>query len=208
MKFGYLDIETTSFKANFGHMMSWAMYIPDRPQDYLVDQKGPIAYNLENGFGVDDPNFGGKVLHDQYRRSEAIDWRRFDKRICKSLLKALDQVDMVVTYWGTGFDVPFIRTRCLAWELGFPKYMEKLHLDLYYSVRPLLKLGRNTLDQATAFFGIEGKNHVDYEIWNRARVGDKEAMGYVIDHNIEDVKILAVLHSKIGGYRQITRRSL
>ena len=209
MRFGYLDIEVTGgFKANFGHMISWAMYIPDEPQKYLVNQTGPVAYDLENGFGVDDPNFEGEVLYDWISRRDAINWKRFDKRITKSLLKAIDKVDILVTYWGTGFDVPYMRTRALYWGFPFPKYQEKLHLDLYYNVRSLLKLGRNSLAQATAFFGIEGKSQVDFDVWNRASVGDQEAMEYVIEHNIEDVKILAVLHSKIGGYRQITRRSL
>lgn len=209
-RFGYLDIETVKdFAANFGQMCSWAMYIPNDSQEWnykFIDKKS-TAYRA-TPMGVEDADKEGRVVHDAWRRSEAVDWKKFDKRITRSLIRALDDVDIVVTYWGTGFDVKYVRSRALFWNLRFPKYQEKLHLDLYYSVRGLLKLGRNSLEQATQFFGIEGKTHVRADMWNRAQVGDPEAMEYVVNHNIEDVKILACLHNRIGGFRNITRRSL
>jgi uncharacterized protein YprB with RNaseH-like and TPR domain len=205
MKVGYLDIETTNFQANFGFMLSWAMYIPDKPLTYITAPGiTPVTYELEDIVTANP----GTTKWDVIKRREAINWKKQDYRICKSLMKALREVDLVVTYYGTKFDVPYMRSRALYHRLDFPKYQEVLHLDMYYRVKALLKLGRNTLDQATEFFGIEGKTHVKPTLWNRARVGDKEALEYVLDHNIEDVKILAVLHSHLAGFRNITRRSL
>jgi uncharacterized protein YprB with RNaseH-like and TPR domain len=208
-KWGYFDIETTGFKANFGHMLSWAMYVPNTVgSEYAYTRTAPLTYDLGNGYGEVDAHENGEVFYDVITRGEAIDPKKFDKRITKSLLKAIDSVDIVVGYYSTRFDVPFVRTRALYHGLRFPGHQEKIHLDLYYRVRSLLKLGRNTLDQATSFFGIEGKNHVRGDIWNAARVGDQEALTYVLNHNVEDVQILAELHNKIGGFRQIPRRSL
>lgn len=209
MRIGYLDIETVAgFSANYGNMVSWAMFIPDEPYQWAMKwlSKEKNTYEI-NPLGVEEVT-EGRVLYDMWNRKEAINHLVWDKRICKSLVKALDEVDLVVTYYGTKFDVPYVRTRVLYNNLRFPLYQEKLHLDLYYAVKSLLKLGRNTLEQATRFFGIEGKNHVTAEAWNGARVGDPESMEYVINHNIEDVKILACLHNRLSGYRNVTRRSL
>ena len=207
---GYFDIETTGFKANFGHMLSWAMYVPEVPGTYNAVRLDPLVYDLGNGYGEVDAHSTekGNVYFDVITRNEAIDPTKFDKRITKSLMKAFDKVDILVGYYSTRFDVPFTRTRVLKNGQRFPLYQEKMHVDLYYSVRHLLALGRNTLDQATTFFGIEGKNHVQGNIWNAARVGDQEALKYVLDHNVEDVQILAELHNKIAGFRNVTRRSL
>lgn len=208
-RWGYFDIETTNFQANFGHMLSWAVYLPDEIGTYNAERVEPLVYDLGNGFGEVDAHANGRVLYDAITRREAINPNKFDKRITKSLLKVIDEeVDILVGYYSTKFDVPFVRSRALYHGLRFPQYQEKIHLDLYYRVRALLKLGRNSLDQATNFLGIEGKNHVQGSVWNAARVGDKQALEYVLAHNIEDVQILAELHNKIGGFRNITRRSL
>jgi DNA polymerase elongation subunit (family B) len=210
LRLGYLDIEVVGgFAANYGHMVSWAMFVPDNTYEWNMNFIDKQSNTYETTPIVpEDVTEHGKVYYDMWSRKDAINWKVFDKNVTASLVKALDDVDLVVTYYGTKFDVPYVRTRSLYHNIRFPKYQEKLHLDLYYTVRSLLKLGRNSLDQATRFFGIEGKNHVDAEMWMRARVGEEEGMEYVINHNIEDVKILAALHNRLGGYRQITRRSL
>jgi hypothetical protein len=86
---------------------------------------------------------------------------------------------------------------------------------MWFVVRSLYSLSRNTLQQACALFGIDGKTHVDYDLWDRARLGDPDAMAYVDDHCVADVEIcvadveiLARLHERISGYRPLTRRSL
>jgi DNA polymerase elongation subunit (family B) len=209
-RFGYMDIETVSgFAANFGNMVSWAMYIPNDSYEYNARwlNEQDTRYQ-EQKMGVEDVEKEGEVIYDAIKRSEAIDWKKFDKRITRNFIRALDKVDIVVTYWGTGFDVKYLRSRAMYWGLRFPKYQEKLHLDLYYANKNLTKMGRNSLQQITQFLGIEGKNHVIPEYWNRARVGDPEAMEYIIDHNIEDVKILARLHRELSGYRPVPKRSL
>jgi uncharacterized protein YprB with RNaseH-like and TPR domain len=193
-KVGYFDIETYGFKANFGLMLSWAMFVP---KEVRVQDDGSLKISKK-----------GKTYHDFMKRNEAIDYKKLDKRITGSLLDAINEVDIVVGYYSTRFDVPFTRTRAAKWEVPFPKYQDKYHADMWFVVRSLYSLSRNTLQQACALFGIDGKTHVDYDLWDRARLGDPDAMAYVDDHCVADVEILARLHEKISGYRPLTRRSL
>jgi uncharacterized protein YprB with RNaseH-like and TPR domain len=150
----------------------------------------------------------GELFEGVIKRSEILSGKN-DYRLVKELINIINkEVDIVLSYYGTGFDIPFLRTRALEHNLQFPQYKEKYHLDLYYQVKHLMKLHRNSLDSATKFLEIPGKNHVDLKIWNKAKLGDKEALEYVIGHNREDVIILEELYKRLKGFRPVTKRSL
>lgn len=178
LKIGFLDIETTDFKANRGFMLSWA-----------------IKYR------------NGKTVYDLLTREDILSLE-FDKRIVSTLVNELKNVDIIVTYYGTGFDIPFVRTRALFWKYKFPVHGEKYHFDMYYRVAHLLKLTRNSLDAATTFLGIEGKTHFDIAIWNKAAYGDEKCLASILDHNVQDVQILEQLFDKLEEFSKWTKRSL
>ena len=126
----------------------------------------------------------------------------------KSLLNALRRFDIIYTYYGTKFDVPFVRTRALRWNLPFPFFQQIYHNDLYYSVRNKTKIVSNRLESITKFLGIEGKTKLEHEYWIRAMYGEAKALKYIREHNIKDVEILEKLHERLRPYIQMTRRSI
>lgn len=178
-RIGYLDIETTNLNADFGYMLTWAIYDRDT----------------------------GKVYHDSISRKEIFAYE-FDKRIVQSLVDTLSEFDTVVTYYGTGFDIPFIRTRALKHKINFPVYDQLHHLDCYYLVKSKFKLRSNRLAVVTQFLGIEGKTNLDPDIWIRAALGDKKSLAYILDHNIKDTKILHDLHLEVETMQKGTIRSV
>lgn len=201
-RFGHLDIETTNFAANFGHMLSWAMYCP---ADTFTET------NVKGGYRAAEPKDGlpGVVYFDVVRKAEVRDYDRQDKRISKSLIHCMrNHADLLVTYYGTGFDIKFMRSRALWWNQNFPGVGEKYHLDMYYRARSLLKLHRNSLDAVTTFLKIPGKDHVLGETWGRARTGDPEALKYVVNHNVEDVVILERAYERLKKYFRLTKKSI
>lgn len=180
VRIGFLDIETSNLKATVGIMLSWSLKLRE-----------------------------GEVLNDWITRDEAIEREKQDQRIVQSLMDALDQVDMVVTYYGTGFDIPFIRSRALYWGIeDCLGHGDKHHLDLYYVARNKLKLHSNRLAVVTEFLGIEGKTKLPPETWNQARLGYADAMEYVVEHNDEDVLILERVYDRLKDYKKITRKSV
>ena len=175
---GFLDIETSNFDANAGFMMSWSMVLD------------------------------GEIYGDLISRAEIVDGYGDDRRITESLIRAMRECDAVATFWGTGFDIPYIRSRALDHKLEFPYYGSIAHLDLFYACRSLFKLHRRSLDAVCRFLGIEGKAHLDLRIWNKARVGHIASLAYVYEHNISDVEILAKLWTRIKPYRKWLRKSI
>jgi len=128
--------------------------------------------------------------------------------IINNLLKELENVDIVVTYYGTEFDIPFLRTRAEKWALDFPKYGYIYHWDLYYKVKKLFNLHRKSLGVVTGFLGIPGKTALNPEVWFIAQYGDARALKEILEHNEYDVIILEKLHKRIKEYTKWDKRSL
>lgn len=172
-KVGYLDIEATDLNANSAWMLSWAV--------------------KTRGFNA---GFDNIVYNDIFIRPGKVN-RAFDKRITAELLEVMAEHTVLVTYYGTGFDLPFIRTRAMMLDLKFPKVKTIAHIDLYYHVRGKMSLNKNSLAMATKALDISGKTHLDFAYWKLAGMGDEETMQKLIKHNVEDVKILESLHKKL-----------
>ncbi len=177
----YLDIEASNLDANWGFVLTWC-----------------IKYRGED-----------KIVSDTITQKELYNGI-FDKRIIKSLLEELKNVDIVVTYYGTGFDIPYIRTRATFWGLEeeFPAFGKMYHWDLYYKVRRAFKLNSNRLGTVTKFFGIEGKTHLDPQWFMRAKYGHKKALKELLYHNEEDVIILEKLHDLLWRHAKWIRKSI
>ncbi len=70
-----------------------------------------------------------------------------ERRALAGLFRRLTRYDLVVTYYGTRFDLPFLRTRSLYYGRRTPKL--SAHVDLYYIVRWQLRLSSNSLANVT-----------------------------------------------------------
>jgi len=151
---------------------------------------------------------GDKHIYSAIINKKDLENRTFDKRIIKELLDVLENVDVVVTYYGTNFDIPFLRTRAERWRLPFPKFGYIYHWDLYYKVKRLFATHRKSLGVITHFLGIEGKTPLDPELWFIAKYGDTKALKQILEHNEQDVIILEKLHERLEEYTTWQKRSL
>jgi len=179
LKIGYFDIEAGGLKANFDYMLTYCIKTRDKDEFY----KGVIDAKEIRKF-------------------------KFDEKLVKQLITDISRYDVIVTYYGTGYDIPFIRTRALFWKLPFPQFGYIQHKDVYYMVKSKLCLHRNSLDAATRFLGIKGKNHIDGIIWGKAKLGDPKSLEYVLDHNTKDCIILEKLHKKLEEFVRKTTKSI
>ena len=176
---GILDIETHNLYANCGILLTY--YIKD--------------YHIKK-------YFSGKI------KKKELQSNNIDKELTKQLVKDLSKFQRIITYYGSRFDIPFIRSKALHWKIKFPKYKYIEHVDVYYMVRHKLKLTRNTLENACRFLHINGKNHIDLEIWIKAVTGDRKSLDYIFKHNKYDVDILEKLYDKLVDFSMKTKRSI
>lgn len=172
-RIGFLDIETHALTADFGIMLSWC--IKDSMGGILEDSINELDLAVSDG--------------DE------------DRRIVKHLTDVLPDFDLIVTYYGTKFDLPFIRTRAVQLGIEFPPYGAVKHKDVYYMIRHKFKLSSNRLAQATkVLLGESQKTAIEYKYWRAAARGNGEALAYVLDHNRKDVLDLERLYNKVIGF--------
>lgn len=177
--------------------------VPQR-QAYLDIEASQLTASFGHMISWALKDRGGEVHSDYIKRRSLKE----EKRIVASLIEALGEVDEVITYYGTRFDVPFVRTRALYHGLEFPGYMSMSHLDLYYVARARMRMHSNRLATVAEFLGIEGKTALKPDIWVRASFGDVEAIEYIHTHNIADVVILEEVHDRLEPFMKGVRRSV
>lgn len=176
---GFLDIETTNLNADFAFMLT-----------YCIKTKGK----------------------DEYRKSritkKEIQTGILDKRLVKDLIEDLSKYKKLYTYYGTRFDIPFIRTRALANGYEFMPYGLIFHQDLYFLAKNKLRLSRNRLANVCELMGIDGKTHLDGRLWMLAATGNDDAIQYIYDHNKADCDILEKAYNRLKTFASVSRTSI
>ena len=110
----------------------------------------------------------------------------------EDLRAAMEQYDLIVTYNGAAFDVPWI-------EDHFGRILRRTaHVDLRFPLRRLGFLGglkgieyQAGLSRARELSGIQGADAVS--LWHQWRQGDRDARETLIRYNEADVASLPVL---------------
>jgi len=180
LRIGYLDIESDGLRVDFATMLSWA----------IKEKNGP-------------------VVTDAVTKKELFKGTK-DLRIIKSCINEMRKYDVIVTYYGTSFDLTFLRAKALHYNIdNFPQYVfdgkkmvpELIHFDLYYTCKSkLASLSSKRLENVCYYLGIVGKTPLDKAVWVEAKYGDKEALKQVVEHNIGDVVILEELHNRLTAF--------
>ena len=174
LRIGYLDIEATNLNADFGFMLSWYIKARDKNQ------------------------YDSALI----TKKEIFDYK-FDSRIVKELLEALEHYDIIYAHYGSDrrFDIPFIRTRAFANNLEhlLPKNMEKFIMDTYPIARNKLKLHSNRLGSIAELLGVDNvkKTPLAIKQWQLGSVGHPDALKYIYTHNKRDVQVLERVHKKL-----------
>ena len=104
-----------------------------------------------------------------------LDWRDGEKKMLKAFIKVLGDADEAIGHNGDRFDLPFLRTRCIAnGVLMFTSYRT---LDTLKKSRGSFLFASNRLDYLGKFFGVGGKEeHPGFEMWEEIVENNNEEM--------------------------------
>jgi uncharacterized protein YprB with RNaseH-like and TPR domain len=178
-KVGFLDIEASNLKANFGIMLSYCIKVRGKDEILcdVINKK-----DMSNGL---------------------------DKRIVKNCIDDLRKFDRIVGHYSTKYDLPFIRTRALILGIDFPFYGEINHTDVYYMARHKLCLSSNRQGViAEAVLGEDIKTRIEPKYWIPALQGDPESLAYILDHNKRDAIQLEGNYEKLECFVRRVNKSI
>lgn len=133
--------------------------------------------------------------------------KRDDITILARIRRELHKYDYYVTWYGTGFDFPFVATRLLLNRKEAIGYVR--HIDLYYVARFKFKFFNNRLDNvADGLFGGDSvKTKLRGSVWFAARSHDRKtretAIDYIVEHCEKDVEELEALFHELIPFKDI-----
>ncbi len=126
------------------------------------------------------------------------------------LTKRLQDYEIIVTWNGRSFDIPFLTTRLLKHNMDPRLVTGKRHIDLNEVVKSRLRLTFTYLDHVCDFFGIAKKRSpmgMDVpQLYVRAMEDDRKALETIKEHCLDDLqatrKVYLRLKPLLEGYLQ------
>jgi uncharacterized protein YprB with RNaseH-like and TPR domain len=115
-----------------------------------------------------------------------------EKSLLLKLVKRLESYDVMVTWNGRSFDIPFLTTRLMKHGLDPRSVLRKSHIDLADVVKGRLRLTFTYLDHVCDFFQIDRKKGpmgLDVpHLYVRALEGDRRALASIREHCLDDLR--------------------
>jgi uncharacterized protein len=136
------------------------------------------------GVGLAPEEGGSEYLQVNRSRDEAD--------VLSKMAQRLQSYEVLVTWNGRGFDIPFLTTRLLKNGLDPRPISSKRHVDLNEVVKSRLRLTFTYLDHVCDFLGIakkKGPMGMDVpQLYVRALEGDTKALDAIRDHCLDDLQ--------------------
>jgi hypothetical protein len=124
---------------------------------------------------------------EQTGRAFMIDW----------VHELLDEADVVVHYYGSRFDVPWLN-QTFAIEAGLTPPSPFKQVDLKFAVSRRFKLPSNKLQFVAEVLGLAGKEQTGgFELWKQCMAGDAKAWKRMETYNRRDVTLLEECYERL-----------
>jgi len=178
-RIGYLDIEASNLKSDFGIVYCYCIKDGDSSAIYR-DWVSPREFRT-----------------------------CLDKDVIRNCIRDMNRFDRICTWYGSRFDLPFIRSRAIAHGLTFPLPKTLWQTDGWLISRNKLALSSNRLKAVAKFvLGKTQKTEIENIYWLRALQGNSKAMAYIVDHCEKDVLDLERVYRVIGQYSPKAKTSI
>lgn len=132
-----------------------------------------------------------------------------ERKSLEWLKTKLEDCDMLVTWYGSGFDVPFIVTRALYHNIDISRLTELPMLDLHEWSRANLLLGSYSLESVSRFLGVGKSKEFHGEdisaLYRMVERGNFEARKLIVDHCKDDILMLKQVHERLKAHINRTR---
>ena len=127
-----------------------------------------------------------------------------ERRVLEWLRDKIKDCDELVTWYGSGFDLPFLLTRAVAHGVDLSRLAKLKMLDLCEWSRANLLLTSYSLESVAKFLGVSGgRGFKEFRgtdilaLFKLVERGDLEARKLIVEHCKEDIVVLKLVHEKL-----------
>jgi uncharacterized protein len=182
--------------AEKGHIHMFGSRLPRREHWRLYETCRSRAGYLDIETTGTSPGSGEVTVIGLHREGKTTSLVRGETLTTERLQAELDHCDLLVTFFGSVFDVPYLRAKFP--DLRFPA----LHFDLCFAARRLaLRGGLKHIEQElgiernTTISGLDGLDAV--RLWSQWRRGDTIARDTLLTYNQADTENLVLLADRL-----------
>lgn len=166
-RMGVFDIETSGLDAAFDLCLTCS-----------IKEFGPQGSMYTFSIDLDEQNL---------KKAEAY--------LLEEIFDTIDEFDGVAGFYSSRFDMPFLRSRAIC--QGISPIPKTKHLDMWFTVKRIICSKTRRLERVNDMIKMGGhsidtpdKTRVAIEHWSNVVLNrDKNALEYIMDHNIKDVLI-------------------
>lgn len=196
-----LTLAQSQFDAGHLHLLASRLQTREHWRFYDTCRSRTVYLDIETtGASPRDEDVTVVGLH---RNGRTISLVQGETLTTDRLQAEFDQCDLLVTFFGTGFDVPYLRAKFPRLQLPTP------HFDLCFAARRLgLRGGLKHIEQEVgiereaSLRGLDGWDAV--RLWSRWRRGDRTALDLLLAYNAADTENLVPLTALV--YREMSSR--
>lgn len=198
-----LDLHAARDHYRAGNLRFFAQCLKARDHWRLFATAGmrPLFLDIETT-GM-SPADGDVTVVGLYRAGQMTSLVHGDTLNEDRLASELDATDLLITFFGSVFDIPYLRTKFPRVDFNLP------HFDLCFSARRLgLQGGLKQIEAETGLErdpdlrGLDGWDAV--RLWHRWRAGDAAALDQLLRYNTADTCNLEPLARRL--YEQLVTR--
>jgi uncharacterized protein YprB with RNaseH-like and TPR domain len=127
-----------------------------------------------------------------------------ERKALEWLRERLEGCDKLVTWYGSGFDIPFLLTRAVVHEVDLSLLAEVPMLDLCEWSRANLSFSSYSLESVARFLGISGRRGFKefrgpdiLTLFKLVERGDSEAQERILEHCKEDLRVLKLIYERL-----------
>lgn len=118
-----------------------------------------------------------------------------DVKVVRDLKDCLEEYQCWCTFYGKGFDVPFVNTRLLKW--GYPPIEARHHIDLFFTLKANTKMSSKGLGRFASLLGTdEQKMGVSQNVWSEMGFKMDKHMPIMVKRCESDCIALENIYSK------------
>jgi uncharacterized protein YprB with RNaseH-like and TPR domain len=121
-----------------------------------------------------------------------------DRKVAEFAAKTIAEADMLVSWYGKRYDVPFIDTRLLYHRMHPLPHIP--HLDGWEIAKRKLKLRSNRLASVSTFLGVDEKTPIKGPTWVRAAAGHAPSIRYIVEHCRQDTLVLEQVYERLKPF--------
>ncbi|MEM5772867.1 MAG: ribonuclease H-like domain-containing protein [Candidatus Aenigmatarchaeota archaeon] len=151
------------------------------------------------------------IIKDDKKEVKFVDQIEDERDVLNWLKKELEGCDLVVTWYGSEFDIPFLVTRALINNINLSELMKIPSLDLCEFCKRNFLFSKNSLSEISKSLKIPkdeeigGKDVLD--LYLKAIRGDKGAKEKIIKHCLDDLEVLEKIFKKFEPYLNLTTKN-